>query len=205
MMSLLFMALSIAAPVPKDKPKFDDKKLEGVWKATTRDTTGRPRPLTPTLAPSYTLVIIGGEYAFRNHSGTIAVDPEKMIIDMKATNEQYKDMPCPGAFERTGDTLRIAMPHTPRVGAERPKELRANPQTATNVITFELDKTVTADQAVTKLKEMKEAGPRAANPFGNTPVRGGLPADVTTQQMLQKVLDKLDKIEKRLDDLEKKN
>src|SRR5688572_10713833 len=96
---LLLLSLSLAAPIPRDAAKDDPNKLEGVWKLTAREMRGNQMTTTATLVETYTLVISKGEYAFRYHSGTIAIDPAKQAFDLKVTDGRYKDGANPGLFE----------------------------------------------------------------------------------------------------------
>ncbi len=207
MKSLVFMVLAIAAPVPKDAKPVQPAagKLDGVWKLTDRESRGKSVTTTPIVSQNYTLVISGGEYVFRTHAGTIAIDADKKTIDMKVTTGPYKDIPYPGLFERTGDTLKVALPLNPRTGVERPAELKTGAQTTYYVYTFELDKTATAEQVAAKLKDMKAAIPSGpgSGAFQVLP-RQPTPAEKSMQETLDKILEKLEKIEKRLDELEKK-
>jgi uncharacterized protein (TIGR03067 family) len=220
MLSILFSLFTIAAPVPQDAKKAEASKIDGVWRVKQRESRGNLVKTTNALIATYTLYINNGEYCFRTHTGTIAVDADKKTLDMKVTDGPYKDAICLGLFERTGDTLKVALPLNPQPNQERPAELKTGPQTSYYVFTFELDKTVTAEQAAAKIKEEKTrltAGgqlvrPAAPNPFGGPggPAAGGrggppvqLPVD-RTQESLDKILEKLEKIEKRLDELEKK-
>ena len=222
MTPLLLVALLIAAPIPPMPPKVETK-LEGVWKATERERSGLQSPLPAgALGETYTLVVVGDQYVFQAHGGTIKVDAEKKTLDLTITDGRNANRTIPGIFERTGDTLKIAIP-TVISSTDRPTELKTAVGTRYYVYTLERDTKITPEQTSTKLKERREAltalgarGSRAsgvpapapgAGPagVGPAPVAPSAPAnDQATQELLKKVLDKLDRIEKRLDEMDKK-
>ena len=212
MLAIMFSTLLLAAPVPKDGKPAQPGILDGVWNVTEYDMRGRTIAVKDGAAAqsSYTMVITGGEYAFRTHAGTITIDAEKKSIDLKVTSGRFEGGSCPCIFERTGNTLKMAIPTSPGQNVGRPAELKTDARARYYVYTFELDKTATAEQTAAKLKELKAmvalipAAPQVnGGLFPPAPARGQ-PAEAKTQETLEKILEKLEKIEKRLEELEKK-
>lgn len=168
MTSLLLLSLSLGAPLPKDAVQNDPNKLEGVWRLTARETRGQQMGISPTLVETYTLVISKGEYAFRYHAGTIAVNSVKKTFDMKVTDGRYKDAANPGRFKRSGDILKMAMRSIPTpLPTERPPDLTTGPNTVHYLYTFERDLAFTPAKTAEKLKELRTKV-AASRPF---PVR----------------------------------
>jgi uncharacterized protein (TIGR03067 family) len=200
--------LTLLAPAPAENPVPKGlEKLQGVWKITTMESRGTSQPAAVLpAADRYTLVIVGNAYVLRTHAGTLAIDLEKKTADLTITEGRYQGQTLPGLFELKGDTLKLAFP-TPGAfprggnGQQRPRELKTGPDSTHLLYTFERDKAATKEQAEAKLKELKEslAAPAAGGFGGRTTA-----TDRATQQLLRQILDKLDRIEKRLDEMEKK-
>lgn len=210
MTSLLVLSLALAAPVPKPAAKPADPN-EGVWVLKTRESRGRETDMAGRLADTYTLVVSGKDFYFRSYAGTIKFDAEKKTVDMTITAGLYKGETTGGVFERKGDTLRVALPITPRPGAVRPTELKTQPGQSGYLYTFELDKTA---KPADKLKQLVAAlpDPRAvpANPFAGGPALPALPAVPAAPPLqprlpvaLQQALERIEKLEKRVEELEK--
>jgi uncharacterized protein (TIGR03067 family) len=201
MHALLLLTLLPSAPLGADKPKALPKELEelqGVWKITAMEQRGLARAPTARTANRYTLVVVGDAYVLNSQAGTLTVDPVKKTVDLKIIDGLYKGQTLPGLFELSGDTLQLAIP-TPIRDGERPKELKTGTDTTHTLYVFERDKTATKEQAEAKLKDLREALPDSS-PF----TRGPTASDRATQELLRQVLEKLDRIEKRLDEMEKK-
>jgi uncharacterized protein (TIGR03067 family) len=204
MHTLLLLAVLPSAPLDADKPKAPPKefeKIQGIWKVTTMESSGVARAPTARTAARYVLVVVGDTYVLNTHAGTIALDLGKKTVDMKITEGRYKGQTLPGIFELSGDNLKIAFP-SPVTGGERPKELKSGPDTSILVYTLVRDPKATREEAEAKLKDLR------STLATGTPARGTsfTPAmDRTTQDLLKQILEKLDRIEKRLDELEKKN
>jgi uncharacterized protein (TIGR03067 family) len=192
---LLYPAVAVDPPKPADAPK-DLAKLEGVWKMTARETRGAALQVARAgAADLYTFVLVGDRYAFHTHGGTLTLDPAKHTVDFTITEGRYKGSTLLGRYDLTGDTLRLAVASSPAQGGERPAELKTGPETFHFLYTFERDK-ATKEAAAARLKEQTAALP-APGGFGTAP------ASATTQRMLRQIIDRLDRIEKRLDALEK--
>jgi uncharacterized protein (TIGR03067 family) len=200
MYALLWLTLLAPAPVEKPMPK-GPQELQGVWKITTMESGGTAAAANLRTADRYTLVVVGDAYVLRLHAGTLTVDIKKKTVDMTVTEGPYKGTTVPGIFELKDGTLKLAF-STPGRNPVRPTELKTGPGTTHMLYTFEHDKTATKEQAAAKLKELTESLAAPGNGFA--PGRRTTAADRATQQMLQQILDKLERIEKRLDELEKK-
>jgi uncharacterized protein (TIGR03067 family) len=195
---LLLLSPVVAAPAPEDDSSKELAKLQGVWKVTASESRGKQTGAAP-LADRYTLVIAGDGYAFNTYAGTLKLDPAKHTADLAVTDGRYKGVTVLGLYELKGDTLRLAMASpASRAAAERPAELKTGADTAYTAFTFERDAKVTKEEVAAKLKERKDALASQPGPGG---FGRGAPS---TQMMLQQIIDRLDRIEKRLDALEKK-
>jgi uncharacterized protein (TIGR03067 family) len=204
MHTLLFLALVPSAPAPPEKAD----KLQGIWKVTAVESRGTALP--PALRAANdrsTLVVVGNEYVFGAHAGTVKFDLEKKTADLTITEGRYKGIVLPGLIELSGDTLKLAIP-TPRVpgrGAraaaapERPKDLKTDEGTSHTLYAFERDAKATKEQVAAKMKELKEGLANPTSGFAVNPV-----SDRTTQDLLRQIVERLDRIEKRLDEMEKK-
>jgi uncharacterized protein (TIGR03067 family) len=201
MLALLWLTLLAPAPAENPVPKGLEK-LQGVWKITTTESRGISQPPNQFTTNQFTLVIVGSAYALRAHAGTLTIDLEKNTADLTITEGRYKGQTLPALFELKGDTLKLAFPSPGgRGNAERPRELKTGPGTLHLLYTFERDKTAAKEQAEAKLKELKESlAPAPAGGFGGRAAA----SDRATQQLLRQILDKLERIEKRLDEMEKK-
>lgn len=207
-MTMFLLALTLGAPV--EIGKKDDKaekaeleKLQGIWKLAERQTAGAKFPPSRAAAAAdrHTLVVGGESYVLSTHAGTIKFDPAKKTCDMTVTEGRYKGTTVPGIYELSGDTLKIALhpPSPVRAGGDRPKALPPEGEALHTLYTFEKDPKATKDEAAAKLKELKSALPGAADRgFGPRP------AVDPAQELLKKVMDKLDAIDKRLDAIEKR-
>jgi uncharacterized protein (TIGR03067 family) len=204
MHALLLLAVLPSAPLNPDKPRDLPKgleKLQGVWKVTTTESRGRARAPTARTADRYFLVVVGDAYVLNAHAGTITIDLDKKTVDMAITEGPYKGQTLPGIFELSGDTLQLAFP-SPLSGGGRPAELKTGAGTTHMLYTLERDTRATKADAEAKLKDLKALlGSSVTDRFGpGAPA----PADRTTEDLLKQVLEKLDRIEKRLDEIEKK-
>jgi uncharacterized protein (TIGR03067 family) len=208
MTPLLVLSLALAAPVPK-APEKAEAKYDGVWVLTARETNGRLMKTSDTLKETYTLVIVGNDYVFRNHAGTIKFDKAKKTFDVAVTGGLYKGENSGGVFERDGTTLKIAMPSIPRTATARPTELATGPGTSHYLYTFELDKDA-SEKAAEKLKAKTAALPAGrVNPFNPVapvaplPALPVAPARPNPAAQLQEALERIEKLEKRVQELEK--
>lgn len=196
MAALLLLLVSMAAPA--DTPNEAQKeltKLQGVWKLKTMSSRGAERtgPGIFGGADRYTLVIVGDRYVFSSHGGTLTLDPSKHAIDLVATEGFSRGRTMQGIYELKDNSLRLA--YSSRTG-NRPTELKSDRgSSATTVYTFERDAQATKEQAAEQLKQRLAALERSP---------GGLPfAGPSTTDLLKQVIERLDRIEKRLDAIEK--
>lgn len=215
MTPLLLMSVALSAPVPK-QPEKAEAKFDGVWVLTAREYRGQQMATTDALKASYTLIVVGNDYVFRNHGWTIKFDKEKKTFDMSVNAGTYKGETSGGVFARDDNTLKIAMPSIPRTATARPTELTTGPGTTHYLYTFERDKDA-SEKAADKLKEKVAALPvRAVNVFNPAPV-APLPALPlipaapaapvaplpNPAQQLREALERIEKLEKRIEELEK--
>jgi uncharacterized protein (TIGR03067 family) len=214
MTAMLLMALSIGAPAADpDETKTDLPELQGIWKPVSVEQRGVAMALEGVRSPDrYTLVVLGDSYALGTHAGTIKSMPKDKALDLAITDGRYKETKLEGIYELKGDTLKIAISapgRAPRGGAnapavQRPKELKSDENSTYLVYTFKREN-ATKEQIEAKLKEFKETVTANAAPFGPTnPGPRGTVSDRATQELLKQVIEKLDRIEKRLDEMEKK-
>src|SRR5262245_1409876 len=191
------LLLALAAPLAADpdETKSDKAKLQGIWKVTTVESRGATQPGLNT--DRYTLVIVDDNYILLTHGGTVTFDRDKKTVDMKITDGRYKDRSLQGLYELTDDTLKIAIPTPASRNSARPKDLKTGTDTTHTLYTFERDKKAKKEDAEAKLKELKTALPDGPTGFTRT-----TPTDRTTQELLKQVIERLDRIEKRLDSLE---
>lgn len=221
MTPLLLLSVSLAAPVPKELEK-PEAKFDGVWVLKARENRGREMAApSATLKETYTLVIVGGEYVFRTHGGTIKFDKEKKSFELNVAAGNYKGETSGGVFERDGDTLKLAMPLNPLSTAAKPTDLGTGPNTTHYLYTFERDKDA-SDKAADKLKQKTAALPNRVNPplvirplpvpIRPVPVPApvpppapapAVPAAPDPAAQLKEALERIEKLEKRIQELEK--
>lgn len=204
------LVLLLCAMVPLDPAKDEDAKelakLEGVWKPTAVVSSGRELQLQglPSL-DRYTLVVVGDHYVFSTHGGTVKLDPAKGAIDLAVTEGRYKGTTGLGLYELKGDTLRLALRSNPSAAGGRPADLKSAAGSGYYSYTFEREK-ATKEQVAARLKDLTT--PLAAQAqFGvirGAVIANGAAPAASTAQMLRQIIEQLDRIEKRLDALEKK-
>jgi uncharacterized protein (TIGR03067 family) len=219
MTPLLLLSVTLAAPVPK-APEKAEAKFDGVWVLTAREYRGREMTNSPSIKESHTLVIVGNDYVFKTHGGTIKFDKEKKTFEVNVAAGSYKGESSGGVFERDGDTLRLAMPSIPRTATAKPTELGSGPNATHYLYTFERDKDAKAEKVAEQLKTRTAALPNRANPL--VPIRPlplplpvpapapvpaipapAVPAPAAPAQQLKEALDRIEKLEKRIQELEK--
>lgn len=192
--------LVFAAMAPVDTPREEEvkkelAKLHGVWKLTSMESRGRAMPIpTP---DRYGLVISGDTCVFYLYGGVIKIDPSKQprTIDLSIKEGRYAGRDMLGVYELSGNTLNLALPASALRGVPRPAGLKADETAPHAVYTFERDVKATKEGIAAELKQRK-AG------LVGAPARAALP--VVQPDVLQKILERLDKIDQRLDGLEKK-
>jgi uncharacterized protein (TIGR03067 family) len=219
MNTLAFLVLSATLALPageeKEAPK-DLDKLQGVWKVTAVNSRGKQMPAALFETPTYTLAVVGDRYVFTTHGGTVKLDSAKKTVDLEVTAGRYKGTTLLGRYEIKGDTFTLMLP-SPITAAERVPELKAGDDPVAIVYTLQRDAKAGKEQAAAVLKDHTEALPDLPA-FGGKGIGGkGAPAGggfggggfapaggMTTQQMLQQILQRLERIEQRLDELEKR-
>lgn len=208
MTPLLLLTVTLAAPVPKGPDKVE-AKFDGVWVLKSMEYRGGERLPSATLMESYTLVVVGNDYIFKTHGGTIKFDKEKKTVELNVAAGTYKGETSGGVFERDGDTLKLAIPSIPRTTTARPTELKTGANTTHYLYTFERNKDATAEKAAEQLKARTAALPNRANPFalpGGVAAPGGVVAPggrIAPAAQLQEALERIEKLEKRIEELEK--
>lgn len=186
----------VAALAPVDTPRDEDVKkelarLQGVWKITSREVRGRALP-NPT-PDRYTLVIAGEQCQFYVYGGTVKLEPSRRppTLDLFITDGRYQGRTLPGIYELSGNTLKLALPTSAQRAEQRPAGFTTADATDFTIFTFARDLRATKDTVATELKQRRAkmtTPPPAAN----------------TAELLQRVLERLDRIDQRLDALEKK-
>jgi len=159
--------------------------------------------------PTNTLVVVGDRYFLMTHAGTLALDSAKNTIDFDVKNGRYNGTVLPSRYELKEDTLKIILPTSLlkpiRVPEPKPGE---NPEGI--VLTLQRDGKATKQQAEAMLKDRTDALPDKAPagfggaiPFGGGKgvAKGGgfggaMPA-AATQQLLERILERLERIEQR--------
>lgn len=195
----MFTALLLAiAAVPLDDPgKKDLEKLQGVWKAPTVESRGASFDVTRVGETSrYTLVVVGDRYVLGTYGGTLKVGP-KGEVDLVVTEGPRKGITRLGRYELAGDTLKLAVAGI--AGGEqqaRPTEMKTDQTNLHTLYNFAREK-ATKEEVEAKLKEMTAAANRPARGVG------GAPQPDPTTTLLRQVIERLDRIEKRLDAIEK--
>ena len=181
---MLACLVLLGDPAADADAKRELQNLQGVW-----------RTRAPNEQLVYTLVIVGETYAFSSQVGKLKLDPAKQTCDLIIEEGFYKGKTVPGLYELEGDVLRIAMGlASDPMG--RPTGFEENRDKNHRVYVFYRDAMATKEQAAALLRERTEAViKRAQEATRRAPV---------TQEAFQQLLDKLDKIEKRLDALEKR-
>lgn len=183
--TMLACLILLGNPAADPDEKRELQNLQGVWK---------------TRAPQehlvFTLVIVGDTYTFSSQVGKLKLDPANHSCDLTIEEGFYKGKTVPGLYELDGDVLRIAMGLASNPMG-RPTNLQDDPDKNHRVYVFNRDDMATKEQAAELLKERTEVViKRAQDAARRAPV---------TQEAFQQLLDKLEKIEKRLDALEKKS
>jgi uncharacterized protein (TIGR03067 family) len=194
MTAILLAALALV-PVPEDGgAKAALANFQGVWKATAVESRGRNllAGFGQRTPDAYTLVVAGDAYVLNSHSGTVRFDLAKKHIDLTITEGRFKGATLTGIYELKDGTLKIALPGPSRP-AERPADFKSA-QESLYVYTFTRED-ATAEKAAAKLKELKAAVAAQAAPLARSD---------STATLLREVIERLDRIEKRLDAMEKK-
>ncbi len=195
--------LALAALAPVDTPREEEikkelAKLHGVWKLMSRESRGRVMA-TPT-PDRYGLVISGDACVFYLYGGVIKIDPSKLprTIDLSINNGRYAGRNMLGVYELSGDVLKLALPSSAARADPRPAAVKSDETSMHILYTFQRDAKVAKEAVAAELKQ-KTAGLAAGGP--DAAVR---PALLPNQDVLQKILERLDKIDQRLEVLEKK-
>ena len=201
MHALLLLVLGALAPVetPKDEEiKKELAKLQGVWRITAVEMKGRQMPAENLPRDRFTLVVVGNDYVFSTHAGALKIDPSKRpkVIDCTITGGRYKGKTSLGVYELEGGALKLSLA-SPLQGGPRPAVLKS--EQGAPVYSFEREAGVTKEVAAAQLKQLKAALP-PAQPAAAAP----RPQAANLEQTLDKILDRLDRIDKRLESLERK-
>jgi len=230
MNTLAYLLISVALAVPagdeKKAPK-DTDKLQGLWQVMAAVRNGAPAP-NPALFgnTSYTLAIVGDRYVFMMHGGTFTLDTEKGYMDLEVTAGRYSGKTVPCRYELKDDTLTLTMPLS-LVNPVRVPERKPGDDPVGIVYTLKRDGKASKEDAEKALKDRTAALPDKAPAFG--PGGGGFapgkaggkggggfanpnavappaapPAPAATEKLLERILERLERIEQRLDALEKR-
>lgn len=209
-LAFLLVSTSLAVPVPNRKePPKDAEKIQGVWNLIAAETRGRPMPAAVMNLPTYTLVVDGDRYVFSTHGGKLALDAAGGTADLGIQNGRNQGHTIPGRYKLDGDTLTLILPSA-FSSSKRPPVPMPGQAAAAAVYTFRRDAKQTKEQAAALLKQRTAALPNAPlvgpgiGKIGQ-PGRPGFAGRVSpTQQMLQQIINQLERIEQRLDALEKR-
>jgi uncharacterized protein (TIGR03067 family) len=134
---LTALALTVAAPGPKDPPKKDTDRLLGAWAGEKAEAAGMPLPvpvggMTMEFQPDGKLVIKEG--AKPPEAAGYTADPKKdpHEIDLTPPAAGGKVMTMLGIYKVEGDTLTLCL----TVGAGRPTKFESAAGQATMLLTF---------------------------------------------------------------------
>jgi uncharacterized protein (TIGR03067 family) len=194
---LAFLCLLLPFDNINQEQKKELAKLQGMWRGTQIEHAGVKN--SGELAERYRFAVMDNAFTFSTKYGTFSLNPAKHELDLI-----IQDGPERGTIERClyeikEDTLRLALPSR-FLGEERvrPAKIDTNAETRHTVYIFQRDPSFSKEQIASYLQERKTAVAEAARKFQQRSQR--LPA---TQEQTQQILDKLDRIEKRLEALEK--
>jgi uncharacterized protein (TIGR03067 family) len=205
---LLCATLLVPAGDDKDTPK-DLDKLQGAWKVAAVNSRGKEIPAEMLDRPNFLLVVVGDQYVFMTHGGKLILDPAKNQADLEVKAGRYKGTTLPCRYELKDDTLKLTLPAS-LLNPVLPAETKPGEAPIGIVYTLKREAKVAKEQAEAQLKDRTAALPDNAGPgFGPRNAANGFPGAKggpanTTQQLLQRILERLDRIEERLDALEKK-
>lgn len=191
--------LFLATVAPVETAREEDAKkelagLQGVWRCMTymaSDERVLEIGRTAGVQGSDKLVIVGKRFHFSVFAGNVILDVSKKPYGMDLTTtvgvHRGKTVLC--IFERTGDTLRLGFPHFAN-GAGRPSTLKPDKESKHVLYTFQRDTKPSKEQAAALLEELTGALPPP-------------PDSKVAIELLQKLLDRMEKMDKRLEAIEK--
>jgi uncharacterized protein (TIGR03067 family) len=132
--TLLTLALAVAAPLPKDKPKAEPGKLEGHWVVESYLAGGKVEAERAGMHLSFdgkSVVVAEEKGADVAYAARPKTDPPE--IDLTAANNLI-----PGIYKIEGDTLLLCFPKAG--GTDRPKKFASPAGTTIVLMTLKRDK-----------------------------------------------------------------
>lgn len=211
-LACLLLTTSLAVPVPDRKePPKDAEKIQGVWTPTAAESRGTALPAALLQSNRFQLIVDGDQYVFSTHGGKLKLDPTNGTADLTVQNGRNAGRTLPGRYKFDGDTLQLVLPSS-ITSTVRPAFPMPGQRSAAAVYTFRRNAALTKEKAAALLKERTAALPAAGK--GGIPGKGGVGGGgfgggfggraTTTQQMLQQIINHLERIERRLDALEQR-
>lgn len=191
MTALLFLMLSVTqAEAPSEEAKKELAKLQGTWKAIALETFGSPnRPLESSPPATHKLLIAGNDFSLGSSAGKVKLQPQKSGVEFVATHGPLMGRTRFGSYTVDGNTLELSLDDRPPNDANAPQYI---PQQRWM---FERDKNISMDDTVAAIKDRLPDLERAARARMARPENSG--------ELLLQIIEKLDRIEKRLETLEK--
>lgn len=137
----LVLVLFLAASVPGDEAKEDDKAIEGTWLPTAAELAGKNFP--DDVLKIMKLTMTDGKYTVHLgeavDKGTYKLDPaaKPRGIDVIGTEGANKGKTFPAIYELTADSLRICYDLE---GKKRPTEFKTGKDTKQFFVTYKRDR-----------------------------------------------------------------
>ncbi len=195
------LLLCLLALDPVDTPRQEEvkkelEKLQGVWGLT--EYNGRPTTKPKKEDFRYTFILVGNDAYIDHRPGRLTLNPSKepKELDFQVTTGLRRGDIMLGVYELEGKTLRIAWRASHN--GDRPNAVklenanRFDLPPAVALMTYERDADATKAIAAAELKKMKDAAEKASM------------RPSSTQQTLEKILDRLEKIDQRLEAIERR-
>lgn len=196
MYALLFAILVVGADAKEDEVQKELAKLQGVWKVKAIEQSGRQIELPRIAGGSHRIdmVIVDEEYCHGTHAGVLLPDPTKQTFQLSVKIGINKGQKYLGIYELRGDTLRLAYDFGPL-----PMEFK---NVRGPIFTFERDTKGTKEEASFLMTEKKDAiAKQPAQPQRGVP---RVADEASTVELLILISNQLERIERRLDAIERK-
>ncbi len=202
MHTILFLLLNSAAPVDTTREAAVRKELaglQGVWIPKSMDYGPGPNVAKAEPFPEqWSLVISDTSFAFQCYAGTLKPNPaaKPHALDLVVKHGSAEGVMILACYELKSDSLRVVMPSGQRPN-ERPVGFAVLEGVGHTLWTFERDKKVRKEDYTLRLASAKD---KIIKDAAKSPAVAG----PMTLEMLQKVIDRLDRLDRRLDEIEKR-